>query len=297
MKRNLWVVPLLMLLVLATAGCAARASTPYPETVVVGGVSQSEAPYSGAPVADVRYQSGSSATDISAERMVVRTGELDLIVPDTQQALEQIGQMAEELGGYVVSLNTYQYQEGLQATIVLRIPNEHFDEALQRLRDAATTVRHESRAGQDVTAQYVDLESRLRHLRAKEAQLLEFLDQAEDTEAVLAVYEQLSATQAEIEQVVGQMRYLEDQTTLSTITVNLTPDALAQPLETGGWNLPGTVRDAVERLLDFLEFFVKALIYTVLLVLPALILLALPVVGLVFLLRWLIRRSRARKQA
>ena len=295
MNRVMWFASSLALLIL-TAGCAVGASTPVYEGVV-GQTAPGEMPSLGAPVADIQDQVGSGAVAISVERMVVRTGELDLIVPDTQQALGQIERLAEELDGYVVSLNTYQYQEGLEATVVLRVPNEHFDDALARLRDAATTVRHESRAGQDVTAQYVDLESRLRHLRAKEAQLLEFLDQAEDTEATLAVYEQLSATQAEIEQVVGQMRYLEDQTALATITVSLTPDALAQPLETGGWNLPGTVRDAVERLLDVLEFFVKALIYIVLLILPALIILALPVVGLVFLLRWLIRRSRARKPA
>jgi len=295
MNRVVWFASSLALLIL-TAGCAVGASTPVYEGVV-GQTAPGEMPSLGAPVADIQDQVGSGAVAISVERMVVRTGELDLIVPDTQQALGQIERLAEELDGYVVSLNTYQYQEGLEATVVLRVPNEHFDEALARLRDAATTVRHESRAGQDVTAQYVDLESRLRHLRAKEAQLLEFLDQAEDTEATLAVYEQLSATQAEIEQVVGQMRYLEDQTALATITVSLTPDALAQPLETGGWNLPGTVRDAVERLLDVLEFFVKALIYIVLLILPALIILALPVVGLVFLLRLLIRCSRARKPA
>jgi len=232
------------------------------------------------------------ASATTTERLVIHTADLDLIVPDTEQAIEQIQDLAEELGGYVVSLNTYQYQEGLQGSVTLRVPAESFDTALQRLKDMATTVRRESLSGQDVTEEYVDLESRLRHLRAKEEQLLEFLDRAEDTEAVLAVYEQLSYTQQEIEQVTGRMQYLENQAALATITVDLIPDALAQPLEVGGWNLPGTIRNAVETLLDVLEFSVKAVIYLVIVILPTLLIIALPIVGLVFLIRWLVRRRR-----
>ncbi|MCS7178548.1 MAG: DUF4349 domain-containing protein [Anaerolineae bacterium] len=240
---------------------------------------------------------GDTATTVhfgmpTPDRMVVRTAHLDLVVPDTEKALDDIQTLAQELGGYVVSVEAYQYQEGRQATITFRVPTEQLDAALDRLRAMATTVRRESVSGQDVTDQYVDLRSRLRHLEAKEKQLLEFLDRAEDTEAVLEVYEHLSATQAEIEQVKGRMQYLENQAALATITVSLTPDVMAQPLETGGWNLPATVRNAVETLLAVLEFFVKALIYIVIVVLPALILAALPVVGIVLLVRWLVRRRR-----
>jgi hypothetical protein len=232
------------------------------------------------------------ANAASTERMVVRTASLDLIVPDTDRALADIQSLARELGGYVVSMEAYQYQEGRQATVTFRVPADALDTALERLRAMATTVRRESVSGQDVTDEYVDLESRLRHLQAKEKQLLEFLDRAEDTEAVLAVYEQLSQTQAEIEQVKGRMQYLQNQAALATVTVSLTPDVMAQPLETGGWNLPATVRSAVEALLDVLEFFVKALIYIVIVVLPTLILLALPIVAIVLLVRWLVRRRR-----
>jgi len=240
----------------------------------------------------VGVDAAAAANVATTERMVVRTASLDLIVPDTEKALADIQAMVRELGGYVVSVEAYQYQEGRQATVTFRIPAETLDTALDRLRAMATTVRRESVSGQDVTDQYVDLQSRLRHLEAKEKQLLEFLDRAEDTEAVLAVYEQLSATQAEIEQVKGRMQYLENQAALATVTVSLTPDVMAQPLETGGWNLPATVRSAVEALLNVLEFFVKALIYIVIVVLPALILLALPVVAMFLLVRWLVRRRR-----
>ncbi|MBN1954391.1 MAG: DUF4349 domain-containing protein [Anaerolineae bacterium] len=246
-----------------------------------------------------RYDSADAGTweaqGNSVERMVIRTASLDLVVPDTEAALAQIQELAEELGGYVVSLDTYQYEQGPTGSTTIRVPAESFDQALERLKDLATTVRRESVSGQDVTDEYVDLESNLRHLRAKEEQLLEFLDAAEDTEAVLAVYEQLSYTQQEIEYVMGRMQYLENQAALSTITVSLTPDALAQPLEVGGWDLPGTFRDAVEILLDIVEFVVKAAIYLLVDVLPALLILAAPVVAVILIVRWIVRRRKRRR--
>lgn len=291
MKRSLWLI-LLAGALMAAGGCAFRQmSAPVVEM---------PAPAMPPPMEmEAEYRSEMALLIPSldtTERLVIRTGSLDLIVRDTDEALGEIQTLAEEMGGYVVSLNTYQYQEGTQANITIRIPAESFDVAMERLKDLATTVRQESASGQDVTEEYVDLESRLRHLRAKEEQLLEFLDQAEDTEAVLAVYEHLSATQQEIEQVTGRMQYLENQAALATITVSMIPDALAQPLETGGWNLPGTVRNALETLLGVLEFCVKATIYLVIVILPTMILLAIPVVGLAFLIRWLVRRSRRQQK-
>ncbi len=289
MKRHLGFVIWVAVLTLAAGGCALRpAATPVPAQPQAGVAP----PPAGEKAAYAGVDAAAVANVARTERMVVRTASLDLVVPDTDKALAEIQAMARELGGYVVSVEAYQYQEGRQAMVTFRVPSDALDTALERLRAMATTVRRESVSGQDVTDEYVDLESRLRHLQAKEKQLLEFLDQAEDTEAVLAVYEHLSQTQAEIEQVKGRMQYLQNQAALATVTVSLTPDVMAQPLETGGWNLPGTVRSAVEALLNVLEFFVKALIYIVIVVLPALILLALPIVGIVLLVRWLVRRQR-----
>jgi len=286
MKRHLGFVIWVAVLTLAVGGCAVRpTATPVPALPMAPPLAEEKAVYAGVDAAAV-------ANVASTERMVVRTASLDLIVPDTDRALADIQAMARELGGYVVSVEAYQYQKGRQAMLTFRVPSDALDTALERLRAMATTVRRESVSGQDVTDEYVDLESRLRHLQAKEKQLLEFLDRAEDTEAVLAVYEHLSQTQAEIEQVKGRMQYLQNQAALATVTVSLTPDVMAQPLETGGWNLPGTVRSAVEALLNVLEFFVKALIYIVIVVLPTLILLALPVLVTFLLVRWLVRRRR-----
>lgn len=287
--RHLLLATAGLLLALTVGGCrAAAVPTPAPlpaKPAYEAGLARE------VPKADAQAVVAATAT----ERMVIRRATLDLIVPDTRQALGEIEKLAGELGGYITSLNTYQYARGETASVTLRVPADKLDAALERLRGLAKTVQRESVSGEDITEEFVDLESRLRHLEAKEKQLLEFLEKAEDTEAVLAVYEHLSQTQAEIEQVKGRMRYLENQVALATVTVNLTPDELAQPLETGGWNLPKTVRRAVQALLKVLEFLVKALIYLIIVVLPTLLLLAAFGYGVYrlvsALVRWAVRRK------
>ena len=83
---------------------------------------------------------------------------------------------------------------------------------------------------------------------------------------------------------------------MATISVNITPSELAQPLQVGGWRPRGTLRDAFESLINVLQFFVDALIVIVVLIAPVVVVIALPVVGLFFLIRGFIRRRRKGKQ-
>jgi hypothetical protein len=236
-----------------------------------------------------------AADYVTIERMIVREASLSLVVPDTEAALDEICALVDEMDGYIVESNLNKYQEGLQASATLRVPAERLDAALERIRDLATEVRHENVSGEDVTKDYVDLQSRLRYLEATEERLLEFLEAAEDTEAALAVYEDLREIQADIEQVKGQMQYLEQSAAMATIRLDITPDELAQPIQVGGWHPEGTLRNALQTLIRVLQFLVDAAIVIVVLIIPVLIVVAVPFVGLFFLIRTIVRKRRAHK--
>ena len=229
------------------------------------------------------------------ERLIIRDGSLGLVVSDTEAALVEVKDLVAELGGYIVESNVRKYQEGLQASVILRVPAESFDVALERIRELATEVQYENVSGQDVTEDYVDLQSRLRYLEATEARLLEFLEEAEDTESALAVYEQLQRIQADIEHVKGRMQYLEQSAAMATIKLDITPDELAQPIQVGGWHPEGTLRDAFQSLIRVLRFLVDAAIVILVLIVPVLAVIAVPVIVLFFVVRAIVRRRRARK--
>jgi hypothetical protein len=282
------------LLALVVVGCAAapmRGEAPLPQAtqVVEKEVFEESA---AAP-----REPGATAADYAAtERLIIRDANLDIVVRDTEDAVDRIDALAEELGGFVIESNLNEYQEGMRAYLRLRVPAESLDTALERIRDLAVEVRRESVSGQDVTEEYVDLQSRMRHLEATEERLLTFMAEAEDTEAALEVYDRLQSIQADIEQVKGRMQYLEQSAAMATIVLNITPSELAQPIQVGGWRPRGTLRNAFESLVRVLQFLVDALIVIVVLVAPILAVIALPLVGLFFLVRALVRRRRKRKK-
>jgi hypothetical protein len=234
---------------------------------------------------------------VTVEHLIIRSAWLDLVVPDTEKALTEIEDVTSEMGGYIVQSNVYQSGESKSGQVQLRIPAEKLDEALERFRGLATEVRSENISGQDVAEEYVDLESRLRSKEAAEAKLLQFLAEAEDTEAALTVYTELERIQTDIEVIKGRMQYLEQSAAMSSVTIQLTPDALARPIEVGGWHPEGTLRDAVEALIRVLQFLVDALIVIVVVVLPVVVVVFGPLVGLFFLVRAIVRRRRTRKIA
>ena len=283
------------LLAFAVAGCAAPQMVGEAPAVEATYAVEREAALE-EPAAAPSEPGSRPANYAATERLIIRNATLDIVVRDTEDAVEQIGALAEEMGGFVIESNLHEYQQGKQAYLRLRIPAEDLDTALERIRELAMEVRRESVSGQDVTEEYVDIQSRLRHLEATEERLLTFMEEAEDTEAALEVYDRLQSIQADIEQAKGRMQYLQESAAMATIILNITPSALAQPIQIGGWNPKGTLRDAFESLINVFQFLVDALIVIVVLVIPVLAVIALPVVGFIFLIRALLRRRRRRKQ-
>lgn len=214
------------------------------------------------------------------ERMVIENADLAIVVKDPKTRMAEINKLANDLGGYVVSSNLYEStpygKEVPEANIVIRVPSERLDEALQAIKEGAVDVDYENRSGQDVTNIYVDLQSQLKAREAAEQQLLEILDKAETAEDVLAIYLQLQSIQSEIEVLKGQIKYYEESAALSSISVRLIAEEGTQPLEIGPWKPEGAAREAIQDLILFLQSFVDFLIRFVIFTLPALILIAIP---------------------
>lgn len=278
-----------MLTSCGVAGGAQPAPEPVVEQVVVEKVVESE-------VASLGYDADvtTSSTELDqpqVERMIIWNADISLTVEDAKESMEAVQTVARSLGGYTTGSESWLSDDQLHARITIRVPAEKFEEAMAQLRDLALKVNRESASSEDVTDQYVDLESRLRHLEAKEAQLLEFLDEAEDTEAALAVYDHLAETQAEIEQVKGRMNYLETLSAMATIVVELYPEEAELPVIEEGWKPARTLRSAARALVNTLETLGDVAIWFAVYLLPILLFLALPIILVV----WLFRRWRRRK--
>ncbi|MFH1646735.1 MAG: DUF4349 domain-containing protein [Chloroflexota bacterium] len=177
-----------------------------------------------------------------SDRMVIRTGDLSLVVTDVAGAIEQITRLAESYNGFVVSSNVWQERDRMMGNIAIRVDAAHFDDAIHGLHGLAVEVRQESTSGQDVTEEYIDLSSRLKNLEAAEAQLLKLMEQAGKVSDILEVQRELVKTRGEIEQTRGRMQYLEQSSSMSFIQVRLEQSKLTVEFSADSRNVKEGVR-------------------------------------------------------
>lgn len=162
-------------------------------------------------------------TEEAVSRKIIRDGQMSLRVDSFDRALEELSAAVAERGGYVVNQNRYS-QDGKSQTsgsVTVKVPYDRFEElvALARELGKATDERVDT---QDVTDQYIDLTTRIQVYETKLDRLLELLEQSGDLSEVLAVENELANTRAEFESLRGQLRYLTNQTSYSTLRINLT---------------------------------------------------------------------------
>jgi hypothetical protein len=175
------------------------------------------------------YNAAPSPTaDDSADRKLVRTDSLDLVVKHPADCAEQIRALAEQLGGYLETSQVRGDQDASSASVTIRVPATRFEEARAEIRKLGLRVEDERVDAQDVTKQYVDQDARLRNLRAEEAQYLGILKRASTVSDTLEVSEKLNEVRGQIEQQQAEFDTLSKQIETVAITVTLRAEVDAQ---------------------------------------------------------------------
>ena len=177
--------------------------------------------------ADISYDNSSSSVPAS-NRMIVKDGTINLLVVDPDVALDRLTQVVGDTGGYIISSRVWYTTTGdknyKNATVSIGVPVDQFENVLVRLRGIAKQVIDENETGNDVTDQYVDLQSQLTNLQATRDRIRSFLDKATTIDDILKVNDQLSQVEQQIETIQGKQKYLADRSAYSTLTITLTPD-------------------------------------------------------------------------
>jgi hypothetical protein len=226
-------------------------------------------------------------------RVIIRTAEVSLVVADAAASVETLGRLAAANGGYVTDSRVWRDGQVVRATLTLRVPAPKLDAALSAVRKAATRVESETVSGDDVTQEYVDLESQVRNLEAAEAEMRQLMttvrERTKKAEDILEVYQQLTQLRGQIETAKGRMRYLSQMSAMSTIKVSLTPDAVTKPVADTVWQPVAVMKDASRALLKTAEGVADIAIWAFVYFGPLLLILG----GTLFVLWRVLRRRMA----
>jgi hypothetical protein len=172
------------------------------------------------------------------QRAVISTGQVELSSGDVSGARARVDTVLARQHGRIADENTNTDEGGTvtSAHLVLRVPSDRFDETMTDLAGIAT-LRSSTRRAEDVTTQVIDTDARIKAQRAGVRRLRILVSRAANLPALLAVERELTARQGELESLLQQRAYLSDQTSLATITVDITRHVAPSPAtrSTGGF--------------------------------------------------------------
>lgn len=225
----LWMTALTLLL---AVGCGGS-----PKDAAAGATSESIAmdtaamPQEVAEAASEEMDGGAitseNGIDPAAEtgRKLIRTIRLELQTKEYDELLDGIGKKIQEMNGYIENSsvwgNSYTSSSTRNCEYTVRIPSDRLDEFVQVVGELGNVV-YKNEYVEDVTLQYVDVESHKKALEIERDRLLELLEKAENLEDLLAIESRLSDVRYELENYGSQKRYLDNQIDYSTVSLSIT---------------------------------------------------------------------------
>ena len=236
------------------------------------------------------------AQSTAFDRKIIRNAEITIEIDDPAAAQRKAASIAEDRNGFVVNS---EYKQGagqsgarVSVTVVLRVPASEFNATVEAVQSLGGKIISNKTTGQDVTEEYVDLEARIRSKRALEAQFFEIMKQARKVSEALEVQSQLGEVRTEIERLEGRKRYLENQSSLSTVTLTLqTEPPLVATTSSGFWR---NLRQSAAEGLDDAAGFIAGLVHLLIVLVPIAVFICFP--GFL-LIRYLVRKMRSTAKA
>jgi Domain of unknown function (DUF4349) len=207
---------------------------------------------------------------------IIRTGTIQLEVTDVPAALVAARNGIRAMGGYVGASQTENVDDQPYATITYRIPADRWEDALDLLRGLnglTSKVVGEQTQAVEVTGQVIDLEARIRNLRASERALQEIAASATRVTDVLEVQNQLTDVRGQIEQLSAALADLEDRAGFATLTATFSVPVVATELAAEGFEPAAVVDEATASLVNILQALTTAGIWFAIVWLPLLLVL------------------------
>lgn len=163
-----------------------------------------------------------SESNQNTNRKIIYTGSIRMQVDSLNLAMAQVTELVNKTGGFISNQHITNDHYEKEAKLIIRLPVEGFQPAMNSVTQLAKFVNSQNLDSRDVSAQWIDLESRLKTKRDVRDRYIEVLrKRAAKVEDILAAEEKIRVITEEIEAKEGQLRYLRDQVSLSTLELTM----------------------------------------------------------------------------
>ncbi len=278
-------LPVIVLALAACGGSSATAAPAYPQGAASMPAQTAPPQDAGNPLPPGDGSSPAPAAPLD-DLKIVYTGSLDLVVGDLDGALAKGRTTVLATGGYIGASDERRDGDHDAAVITYRIPASRWEDALGSLRGLATKVVAEQTQATEVGGQIVDLEARLRNLRASEQVLVGIAEGTGKVSDLLEVQTRISDVRGQIEQLDGQRAALEDQVAYGTLVTTYGTEVAQVEEAKAGWDPATDVDGATATLIGALQAITSGAIWFGIVWLPAILLL----VVILLVARWVYRR-------
>lgn len=303
MKKRLFAVILCIVLVLSLAACGATDKLAADMENEAFAVEDSLELYSDSAEigGDFKYSAQSSASGNSeapksqetAEEKIIKTVDLSIQTKEYEAYIAAMTSSVASLGGYVENSTNhmgsyYSSNSNRNSTYIVRIPADKLDKFLAGAEEKGKIVRKTEKQ-ENVTLQYVDIQSRINAYKTERTTLTGLLEKAESLEDVLSIQERLSEVNYQIETYTAQMRVLENRIGYSTVTLEIQEvERVTEEKPTIGSRIKNTFLDNLEELGEWISDFVVNFIGGLPIILPVVVLIAVAII----ILRKIIKKRR-----
>ncbi|MFO7525660.1 MAG: DUF4349 domain-containing protein [Ignavibacteriaceae bacterium] len=153
------------------------------------------------------------------DRKIIKNGDLRFETASVEETTVLIRTAVAELGGYIGNENIYDYKDRIEYTVVVRVPENNFDQLVDKISSSAEKLESKNINSLDVTEEFIDVEARVKTKKELEARYKEILKQASRVDEILNIEREIGKLRSEIESLEGRLNYLKNRVALSSLTV------------------------------------------------------------------------------
>jgi hypothetical protein len=161
----------------------------------------------------------SNSLNKTIEQKIIKNGNLKFETDNLETTYEEVKKAVKSGNAYIQNDSEGKDYGSIYRRLSVRIPSQNFDSFIKNISTGVPFFDEKKISSQDVTAEYIDLDARLKAKKKLENRYLELLSKATKMSEMLAIEAQLSAIREEIEAKEGQLRYMQNQVSLSTVTI------------------------------------------------------------------------------